>query len=389
MSATDAEAHDFDSQRLERLERAVQNDIAAEAYDGAALHIARGGETVLSGTYGFSDRASQAPLTPQNLFYSYSCAKQLTVAVVLSYVERGLLSLTAPVADVIPEFGCRGKERITLTHLLTHRAGLPLLLPPMPPEEMGNLEAVVAATCALAPESPPGERVAYAALVGHAIMAEMVRRADGGNRRYRDILHQELFEPLGMNDCALGKPDAFADRVCPAVVRDRSQGLFDPEAVEGIAQAVTAEAEIPGGGCIVGSDGLFRFADMLRRGGERDGKRILSPGMIDLITRNHTGSRPNDLWAFTEGMRGWEPWPANLGLGFFLRGEGLHPAHFGTLASPRTFGGMGAGGTMFWIDPARDITFVYLTTGLLEESRNIDRCQRISDMVLSADMRAP
>jgi hypothetical protein len=39
---------------------------------------------------------------------------------------------------------------------------------------------------------------------------------------------------------------------------------------------------------------------------------------------------------------------------------------------------------MFWVDPEREIVFVCLTAGLLEESRNIDRLQRLSDLVLSA-----
>ena len=52
--------------------------------------------------------------------------------------------------------------------------------------------------------------------------------------------------------------------------------------------------------------------------------------------------------------------------------------------SPRTFGGRGAGSSMFWVDPERALTFVLLTAGLLEESRNLDRCQRLSDLVQAA-----
>ena len=39
---------------------------------------------------------------------------------------------------------------------------------------------------------------------------------------------------------------------------------------------------------------------------------------------------------------------------------------------------------MFWVDPERDLTFVLLTAGLLEENRNLDRCQRLSDLVQAA-----
>jgi CubicO group peptidase (beta-lactamase class C family) len=83
----------------------------------------------------------------------------------------------------------------------------------------------------------------------------------------------------------------------------------------------------------------------------------------------------------------WPPMPANLGLGFFLRGAGLHPSILGTLTSAGTFGNYGAGSTLYWVDPARELTFVCLTSGVLEESQNILRFQRLSDLAVSAVVR--
>jgi CubicO group peptidase (beta-lactamase class C family) len=84
--------------------------------------------------------------------------------------------------------------------------------------------------------------------------------------------------------------------------------------------------------------------------------------------------------------RGWDPFPAYLGLGFFLRDAGIFPMPFGVTASSETFGGLGAGSTMFWVDPQRDLILVCLTTGVLEDSRNFERMQRLSDLVLAAVM---
>jgi CubicO group peptidase (beta-lactamase class C family) len=123
---------------------------------------------------------------------------------------------------------------------------------------------------------------------------------------------------------------------------------------------------------------------MLRLGGELDGARILSPAIIELATTNHTGSRPNNLWNYARELRGWDEFPAFLGLSFFLRGTGIFPTWLGTMASPGTFGGVGAGSTLFWVDPERDLTFVCLTSGLLEESHSVDRFQRLSDLVHAA-----
>jgi CubicO group peptidase (beta-lactamase class C family) len=83
-------------------------------------------------------------------------------------------------------------------------------------------------------------------------------------------------------------------------------------------------------------------------------------------------------------MRGWPPIPADLGYGFFLRGTGSHPTPFGQMASPRTFGGFGAGSSAFWIDPATDVTYAFLSSGLMEDSYSIERHQRLADIVHAA-----
>ena len=106
--------------------------------------------------------------------------------------------------------------------------------------------------------------------------------------------------------------------------------------------------------------------------------------MIDLATRNHTGTMPNDIWDYAVDARGWPVFPAYLGLGFFLRGEGTFPTPFGSLASPRTFGGVGAGSTTFFVDPQKELSFALLSTGLLEESRSTERHQRLADLVHAA-----
>jgi CubicO group peptidase (beta-lactamase class C family) len=369
---------------LERLATAIERDVADERYDGCEVVVARAGSSRSTGSSGFADaRAAESGRTGQP-FVIMSVSKQLTVTAVFQRIERGDFSLTTPVAELIPEFGQRGKTGITIAHLLTHTSGLPIMLPPMPPELAGNLEAVVQATCASLPEFRPGSRVTYCVIVAHAILAECVRRADGGRRPYRTILADEVFHPLAMNDTTLGCPDRMRPRLAPVVARDRRVGLFEPAFLEGLANAIGEDTEIPAGGCISTAPDLHRFAEMLRRGGTLDGVRILSPATVESFQVIRSGDEPNTIWAYAEAMRGWAPFPANLGYGFFLRGEGAFPTPFGLLASPATFGGFGAGSTAFWIDPASDVTYVFLSSGLMEDSYSIERHMRLSDLVHAA-----
>lgn len=385
MERGDPRRHGIDPERLERVGAALERDVAARRCDGAALLVGRAGELVLEEYRGFADRARGTPVRPETVFVSMSIGKQFTNALVLERVERGALALHAPVAEVLPEFGARGKGRVTLFHLLTHTGGVVSAVPGLSPEALTSIERLAAFAADATPESRPGERVTYSILAAHAVLAAMVLRVDATGRRFARILEEELFAPLGMADTSLGPRADLLARLAPVVARYKEPGLFAPEDVEELGELVEREgSEIPAGGYLTTARDVLRFAEMLRRGGELDGHRLLSPATVELASRNHTGDRPNSLLEYTLDERGWAPWPASIGLGFFVRGEGIVPGPFGNLSSPRTFGGWGAGSTCFWIDPERELSFVLLTTGLMEDSRHIERVGRLSDLVTAS-----
>jgi CubicO group peptidase (beta-lactamase class C family) len=190
-----------------------------------------------------------------------------------------------------------------------------------------------------------------------------------------------------MKDTAMGvRKDLQARHIFPdfrgkppqdhlsANVTDNPQGAFADE-----------HAEMPWVGGVSTVPDLFRFAEMFRQGGTLDGKRIVSPALMALATTNWTGDKPNELYKKIAINHGWEPYPAYIGLGFGLRGEAVCPSIYGgTLASPGTFGNYGAGSTLFWVDPEWDITFVALTAGVMHPALNIERFQRLNDIVMSA-----
>ncbi|HKC50029.1 MAG TPA: serine hydrolase domain-containing protein [Myxococcota bacterium] len=375
----------FDEARLARVKRQLESDIEAERCHGASIIVARRGQVVLEHVLGHADRKSGRKLGPDAVFTSLSVGKQYTTALVLGLVERGALALHAPVASVIPEFGKLGKERVTLYQLLTQTSGLQSAIPTVPPEVLMNIEKLTDYACRSALESLPGARVNYSIVLAHSVVAAMALRADGRGRTFARMLDDDLFQPLGMRDTALGARDDLVARWCPIRSAYKDAGLFDPAALEGIQQLIALPgAEMPAGGFLTTVRDMHRFAEMLRRGGELDGVRVLSPATIDYATRNQTGERPNELWNYTTGFRGWDVFPAYLGIGFFLRGEKPTPGPFGALNSPRTFGGIGAGSTAFWIDPERELTFAFASTGLMEDSFHVERVARLSDQVVSS-----
>ena len=123
---------------------------------------------------------------------------------------------------------------------------------------------------------------------------------------------------------------------------------------------------------------------MLRRGGELNGKRILSPRTLVRARQNWTGDMENELYRWLSLTMGGKGYPAYIGLGFSLKGEKIVPSQYGTLTGVGTFGNNGAGSTLLWVDPEADVSFVCLTSGVMHEWENISRFQRYFDAVAAA-----
>lgn len=375
----------IDHQRLARLPARIDADIAAGRYNGAALCVSRRGVVAYRGVHGYADRANDRKLTFDDTFVSFSIGKQFTNVIVLNRVESGALHLDMQVGELIPEFRSRGMRGIKLWHLLTHTSGIQSSIPAVPLETLIDVGKLTAHVASQRPETRPGERVNYSIIAAHAVMAEMVKRAEGSRRSFTQILNQDLFAPLGMRNTAMGPRDDLIARLCPVSTCYTEAGMFAPEDVLGVGQVVTLPgAEIPAGGYITSLDDLHRFALMLRNGGELDGVRLLSPRTLDYCTNNFTGDKPNALFDYAADTRGWEPWPANIGMGFFVRGEGVLPGPMSNFSSPKSFCGWGAGSTCFWVDPELDLTFAFLSTGLMEETYHIERLQRLADLVVTS-----
>jgi CubicO group peptidase (beta-lactamase class C family) len=376
----------FSAERLDHLRRVIAEDIAAGRYYGAVLAIARAGQLGLHEAIGHADAAASRALRLDSVFSIFSVTKAITNVLVLRAIELGRLALTTRISDLVPEFSGGLRNQITVHHLLTHTSGLPMVWVPKPGMNIDRLDLIIAAICEnIQSAEPPGERVAYSPICNQALLGEMLRRTDPKGRSYRDIAREDLFEPLQMHDTAIGRR---ADLKSRHVVPDMrgNVGITHPSSNNSLPNGAFEDekAEMPWVGAVCTVPDLFRFAEMLRRGGELDGARILSPTILSLARKNWTGDKPNELYKALAVKRGWEPSPGYIGLGFSLRGTAICHHQFGTLTSPETFGNYGAGSALYWVDPALNMTFVCLTAGVMESNDNIERFQRLGDIAVSA-----
>ena len=376
----------LDEDRLAHLKETIEADIADGRYFGAVISVTRHGEPGLEAAIGHSDESESMPLEPDSVFSLFSLTKAFTNTLVLRAIELGQFALTTRVSEIVPEFSGGVRERVTFFHLLTHSSGLPPVWIPKPGMYIDRLDEIITAICEnIRSLDAPGERVHYSPLVHHALMGEAVRRTDPDGRSYRELLQDEVLTPLEMKDTSIGVRKDLADRHVVPDFRGKPPQEHLGRSDLGPQGAFREEhAEMPWVGGISTVPDLVRFAEMFRRRGTLDGKRILSPATLALATRNWTGDKPNELYKGIAINYGWEPYPACIGLGFGLRGDKVFPNLFGTLTTSGTFGNYGSGSTLFWIDPVLDMTFVCLTAGVMQPAPNIERFQRLSDIAASA-----
>lgn len=370
----------IDPTRLDHLFRVIERKVEEKWLFGGSFLVARRGKIVAARGVGSSDPSRGRAARPDDIYCIFSTSKPITSTLLLNRVDRGEVRLVDKVAEFIPEFAFAGKEDITIFQLLTHTAGFPNFPLDHPMELWGDWDATIARICALPVEYVPGTAVHYHALTAHWIMGEILRRLEGGKRPFAQICADEIYGPLKMKDSHMGVRPDMRERLVPLKALDTESVPYPMSMLEGFDQPALHPAAIPGGGSRSTVFDLARFYQMWLNGGELDGVRLLSPAIVDLATTIHTGDQGDRLFELLRVMNRWPHIPANRGLGFWIRGTGIFPSHFGNLASSRTFGHAGASSIMAWADPARELVFVGLTAGLISEARSILRFHLLSDL---------
>ncbi len=358
--------------RLGRLCAMVEAHIKEGRYPGAQIAVARHGKLALCRSFGAARLEPQpAPARDDSLWLLYSNTKVITAAAVWMLVEEGALTFSDRIADHLPDFARNGKGDITLLQVLTHQGGFPgagMTLPPAAWEDHQLLHRLV---CDFTLEWTPGSRVEYHRLAAHwvaAVLIEAVAKTD-----YRAFIRSRLIEPLGLSaELFVGLPDAEGKRAAemhaPSEDGRRQIRFAQENSVE------FRRAGVPGSGGFATARAMAAFYQMLLNGGSLNGTRIVSPRMVQFVTRNFTGERVDHYM----GM------PMHRGLGPHSRGMSENIRGLGSLASPTTFGHGGVGSSYCWGDPESGVSFAYLTNSRVPDPWHSRRLDIVSNCIHSA-----
>ena len=381
------EAVGMSSTKLQALKAALQTEVDQGKFPGAIVMIARDGKLVFSEVVGQMDKAAGKPLTKDAIFRIYSMTKPLASVAAMMLAEDGKIQLTDPISKYLPEFAKMGVSvaqtdaagsttytvvpavrPITVQDLLRHTSGLVYgELTRNPVIKQAYIDAGVyqiggtdydhrkvtpaqqVTSMAKAPLSTqPSSTWEYS--MSSDILGRVVEAASG--KPLAVFLDERLFKPLKMVDTGFKIPQNDLNRMAQPLAIDPATGLpnklldvtLEPGNASGGAGAVSTAAD------------YLRFAVMMQRGGELDGRRVLSPTTVSLMTSDHLGSRAMATLTPGELLMGVPGY--TFGLGFMVRqGAGIA----GVPGSEGEYMWAGAGGTFFWVDPKQNLAVVMMS----------------------------
>ena len=365
----------FSSERLARIHDMVQRHIDEHDISGAVTLVARGGKVAHFEAHGLADIDAKKPMSKDSLFWMMSMTKPVVGTAVLMMMEEGKLRLTDPSSKFIPEFkrmkvavieerptGARepapgtppsfytvpAAREITVQDLLTHVSGLNSGGAASRAEvakveiKAGDRLADFIPRLGTTPlDFQPGTRWQYSPASGFDTLERVVEVVSG--QPFDRFARERIFDPLGMKDTTWRPSPEQLARIATqyrgangTLTRAENKPIWlnSPTYLSG------------GGGLMSSAEDYLQFAQMLSNRGELNGKRLLGPKTVELMSSVFV---PDTLPGRAKGR----------GFGLSVQVISDHIAA-NTPISNGSFGWDGAYGTHFWVDPKEKIVALFM-----------------------------
>jgi len=369
----------FSSERLGRIHETVQRHMDAHDISGAVTLVARNGKVAHFEAHGLADIDARKPMSKDSLFWIMSMTKPIVGTSVLMLMEEGKLRLTDPVSRFIPEFkGIKvaviedrpagpfgpppapapgtppffytvpATREITIQDLLTHVSGLNSGGPASNAEvakialKSGESLSDYIPRLATTPlDFQPGTRWQYSATAAWDTMERVIEVIT--SEPFDRFARERIFDPLGMKDTSFRPSPEQLARI--ATQYKGADGTLTK--VENKPIWLNSPTYLSGGGGLMSSaEDYLQFGQMLANRGELNGKRLLGPKTVELMSSVFV---PDTLPGRAKGR----------GFGLSVQVISDHIAA-NTPISNGSFGWDGAYGTHFWVDPKEKIVGLFM-----------------------------
>lgn len=369
----------FLPERLERIDRVIEESIAAGELPGAVALVVRDGEIAYQKAFGYADLASKKPMRVDTIFRIASMTKAITSVGVMMLYEHGHFQLNDPLAEFLPEFAemrvisevgedgavletTPAERPIRIVDLLSHTSGLsyPFIANRLQKSyvEAGVIDGLTASDQTLAEQVrllaqqpllfEPGSRFMYS--LSTDVLGRLIEVVSG--QPLDQFFTEWILEPLGMEDTHFYLPTEKAARLATLYAHVDGRGLVVSEGHESEIKIDDPMYPLNGGrSYFSGGAGLSstvhdyaRFAQMLLNDGELGGVRILSRKSVELMRTARVDWDQDDV--------------PDFGLGFQVVAD---LGKSGELGSVDTFSWGGAFYTAFLIDPNERLVAVLMS----------------------------
>lgn len=385
-------ASDFTAEGLARIDDIVASAVDQKQAPGIAAAVARGGQTHV--TVAGRMALDGAPMQRDSLFRIASITKPMTATVILSLVEDGHLRLDEPVDGWLPELADRrvlrnpdgpltdtvpAERPVTVRDLLTFTWGFgmqgAMFMAPEPwpiftaamerhlhtfgeprPDDTPDPDTWMARLSELPLLAQPGQMWLYQ--TGSQVLGVLAARVAGVP--FDQVLHERLFDRLGMRDTAFHAVDpgrlvtAYANRDGELAVSDPPTGRW----------AQPPKFQDGSGGLVSSVDDIVAFGRMLLDGGGP----VLQASTVAEMTRDQlTPAQQTRYWTGFDILR-----DRSWGYGVSVTQDGRYTWD----------GGLGTA----WSNvPSQDLTVVVLTQRAWDEAGPPAVCE---DVVAAARQSA-
>ena len=363
-----------------QVQDAIDQLVESGAERGIQVAAYRDGELVVDAVAGVADPATGRLVTSGTPFYNFSIVKGAASTIAHILVERSLFGYDTPVVDLWPEFGARGKQPVTVRHILNHSAGVPGIPLDTTLEDLCDWDKMCAAIADEELWWVPGTKVGYHAYTFGYIVGEIVRRTTG--KPISAVLRETVSGPLGVGDeIYFGMPESEHHRLARLEDAPMPPGFVMPEMPPDLPMFKAGpmwtvpsaqlgnrtdilSADIPAGGKTSARAIARMYAALL---GEVDGVRVITPQRLRAATA-----------LSMSGMDQVFGNPSTWALGFSL-------GRLGSTAqdSPTVFGIGGYGGSFACGDTATGITFAVTKNRLTQDFSTATELSNIVTRALS------
>jgi CubicO group peptidase (beta-lactamase class C family) len=385
----------FSSERLARIQPAMQTYIDHHGFAGLSTMLVRRGRVIHFEQVGWQDREKHTRLVADTIFRIYSMTKPIICVAFMTLYEEGRFQLLDPVAKFLPAFGnvrvmtgtslsdAREVDLIrplTIHDLLTHTAGMTYdFLEDSPVSGLyrqarllsdadRTLEAMIGELARLPLAYQPGTKWHYSLSID--VIAHLIEVISG--HPLQDFLQERLFEPLGLTDTGFSVPTRDQGRIAKMyghpdiathtfsqVLEAWESGFNERIDVEKTYPATNKHSFARGGHGLFSTAGDYmRFALMLLNRGALGGVRILAPTIVDFMHMNHVSPAllPLEIGGIPRSGYGF-------GLGSRVL---LNVAESALPGSEGEYGWAGAAKTYYWVDPREEVIGILMAQYMLD-----------------------